>query len=210
MNSNEQNDVRIGVGVSFNCPNDGLTITQTKSRLRKRWVAIFRINKLGGTIEYDGAKPFIPNWLQLLLGLKPLGEVVGVDLKSPKVTDTALTHVAGFSELTRLDLGGTRVTDAGLARLTGLTKLNWLNLGGTQVTDAGLTHLAGLTKLNWLYLHGTQVTDAGLVQLASLTGLEVVSLDSTQMTVQGLTELKKALPTLIRRLEVKEKSSLEL
>ena len=55
------------------------------------------------------------------------GEVVGVDLFGPKVTDASLAHLAGLTELKSLVLSttipglrtSTQVTDAGLAHLTG-------------------------------------------------------------------------------------------
>ena len=129
------------------------------------------------------------------------GEIVGVRLSGPEVTDAGLAHLAGLTALETLFLGVTQVTDAGLAHLAGLTALKDLVISanqwdpiGTQVTDAGLAHLTGLTALEALWLESTEITDVGLAHLAKLTELESLTLTGTQVTDAGVAELQKALP----------------
>ena len=69
------------------------------------------------------------------------GKVVEVNLRKTGVTDGALVHLKGLTELRGLKLIRTQVTDAGLEHLKGLTKLKVLGLGGPQVTDAGVAEL---------------------------------------------------------------------
>ncbi len=45
------------------------------------------------------------------------GEVVGVRLSGPEVTDAGLAHLAGLTALKELDLTRTDVTDVGVAEL---------------------------------------------------------------------------------------------
>ena len=142
------------------------------------------------------------------------GEVVGVDLRgasmSPtgqkllhliglgeqrlSLSDAALVHLKGLTNLQTLNLHGTKITDAGLVHLKGLTKLQTLDLWDTKITDAGLVHLKGLTKLTWLNLPGTKITDAGLIHLQELPRLETLNLLYTKVTDAGIAELKQALP----------------
>ncbi len=59
-----------------------------------------------------------------------------------------------------------RITDAALAHLKGLTNLTYLFIISTPVTDAGLVHLGGLTDLQLLVLSDCkQVTKRGIADL---------------------------------------------
>jgi hypothetical protein len=142
-------------------------------------VAISAIKKLGGTVKLDRNKAAIE-----------------VTLDGIKVTDTALIHLKGMTDLTFLYIGHTSVSDAGLARLKGLTNLQELYLDSNNVTGTGLKHLKGLTKLHNLSLNSTQVTDAGLRDLKGLTSLQTLDLSSTIVTdailkeIKGLTKLR--------------------
>ena len=107
--------------------------------------ATAEIRKLHGKVRYAGKGP-------------DYGPVISVSLALPFVTDAALEHVQGLSQLQSLKLNGTHVTDAGLAHIKGLTKLQTLSLLRTKVTDAGFVHLAGLTQLESLDLGGTRVS----------------------------------------------------
>src|SRR3989304_6984363 len=70
--------------------------------------------------------------------IEKLGGVYGGDKESP---DRPIVGVW---------LRGTQVTDAALEHLKGLTNLQELQLHCPQVTDAGLEHLKGLTSLQRL------------------------------------------------------------
>jgi hypothetical protein len=109
---------------------------------------------------------------------------------NPRITDAALKHIEGLTQLENLDLQRTNVTGAGLERLHRLTRLRWLNLRSTLVSDAGLRHVRGLTTLDVLTLDKTKVTDAGLEHLKPLTELSVLSLANTQVTDAGLQHLR--------------------
>ena len=64
-----------------------------------------------------------------------------------------------------VSIGGANVTEAALEHLKGLTNLKVLWLINTKVTDAGLEHLSGLTNLENLYVIGTKVSDEGVKKL---------------------------------------------
>ncbi len=68
-------------------------------------------------------------------------QVVGVNLSSVRITDTALKLVALLPSLEMLLLNGTDVTDQGLKHLHGLKSLKTLFLRQTKVTDAGVADL---------------------------------------------------------------------
>ena len=147
------------------------------------------------------------------------GEVVGVDLRdasmSPtgqkllhliglgeqrlSLSDAALVHLKGLTNLQTLNLHGTKITDAGLVHLKGLPNLQTLYLYGTQITAAGLVHLKGMTKLRHLGIGGTgrgpfkltnSITNSGLVHLKGLAKLETLDLNGTKITDAGLVNLK--------------------
>ncbi len=168
---------------------------------REQREAAEAIEKLGGSVTYDWesdvsrSEPPGPAWVRNLLGENFFGNVVGVSLENTHVTDAAIEHVKGFSQLQDLDLMDTPVTDAGLEHLKALTQLRMLSLDETRVTDAGLEHLKGLTQLQNLDLAGTLVTNAGLEHLKRLTQLQWLRLDGTRVTDDGVKKLKQVLPT---------------
>jgi hypothetical protein len=103
-------------------------------------------------------------------------QILWLDVSGTQITDTGLTVVEKFPNLTRLHLDRTAITDAGITRLARLSHLEYLNLYGTKITDAGLTSLAGLANLRGLYIWQTGVTPQGIDRLkASLPRLVVYS-----------------------------------
>ena len=135
--------------------------------------ATAEIRKLHGKVKYARTGP-------------DYGPVIGVSLALPFVTDAAMEHVRGLSQLQSLKLNGTHVTDTGLAHIKGLTKLQTLSLLRTKVTDAGLVHLEELTQLEFLDLGGTRVNGEGLAHLKQLSKLKLLYLWDTDVTDAGL------------------------
>ena len=92
-----------------------------------RDAAIAEIEKLGGVYGGDKESPDRP--------------IVGVWLRGTQVTDAALEHLKGLTNLQELQLHCPQVTYAGLEHLKGLTSLQRLVLDRTQVTRAGVSEL---------------------------------------------------------------------
>jgi internalin A len=67
-----------------------------------------------------------------------------------------------FPELKSLELGSPHVTDSGLSHLKPLARLRQLSLEQSAITDASLMDLKVLTSLETLNIKGTKVTDAGV------------------------------------------------
>jgi hypothetical protein len=172
-------------------------------RANKQREAAEAIQKLGGSVTYDGlmvtGEPPGPAWLHALLGKDVLVTLTFVKLDKTTVTDADLEHLKGLSHLRWLSLEDTNITDAGLACLKGLTKLQTLVLSHTKVTDAGLANLKELPDLATLILMNTQITDAGLAHLKGLSQLNTLTLQDTKLTDAGLASLEDCpqLQTLI-------------
>lgn len=88
------------------------------------------------------------------------GQVVMVNLRQSRATDSDLAVVRQFPAVDRLSLPPA-ITDAGLRQLEGLPNLTSLDLQNTQVTDEGLAVLKTMPKLMQLYIHGSRITPAG-------------------------------------------------
>jgi hypothetical protein len=185
--------------------------------------AVAAIEKLGGKITYakDGSAAGIDLRDQKVRSeqLEPIArfpQLKTLVLWGPRITNAAMTHVAGLTELTDLELDNcSTVSDAGLAQLKGLVNLRSINLRRSSLTDEGLTSLAALPKLEQLHLLFTNVSDDGLLKLkdmrqvtlldvrgcayitdkglgnlSDLTNLKTLKLQSSEITDAGLEKLK--------------------
>lgn len=92
-------------------------------------------------------------------------QIAWVDLSGSAVTDSSLTALSGFGNLTRLNLSQTNVDDNSLGYLKVLEHLEYLNLYGTNISNEGLNHLSALRSLESLYVWQTGVTETGVEQL---------------------------------------------
>ena len=71
-------------------------------------------------------------------------------------------------------MAGTKITDTALVHLSGLTNLSrGLALDSCDIDGSGLEHLTGLVKLRTLSLRKTRVTNGALVQLTQLRTLDL-------------------------------------
>lgn len=107
--------------------------------------------------------------------LSPLSsQITWLDLSGAVVSDSSLTAISTFENLTRLHLSQSRIDDNSLQHLKDLEHLEYLNLYGTNISDEGLAHLSGLQRLKSLYVWQTGITKSGVEQLKSqLPNLEV-------------------------------------
>jgi serine/threonine protein kinase/multidrug efflux pump subunit AcrA (membrane-fusion protein) len=152
--------------------------------------AIAEIEKLRGTSEKSAR---LAGWFvtdAALAHLKGLTQLESLTLANSQATNAGLVHVKGLTNLQSLDLTFTKVTDAGVEHIKGLTKLQSLNLHGVGVTDAGLDRLKALTNLQELSLYNTAITDAGLERLQGFTKLKSLDLGANGITGAGLKHLK--------------------
>jgi len=131
------------------------------NRQHKRRVAIAKIEKLGGKVDYlQQWQPYsggTVTWFTKQGGLKSiyvpkvgisawlLGDdassfVMCVEFrKEAMVTDADLTNLLPMSELRILDIGTNTITDAGLVCLESLRNLKWIRFAGdTKLTEDGI------------------------------------------------------------------------
>jgi len=93
-----------------------------------------------------------------------------------EIDNSALAHLAHFTDLQELCLSNTTVSDEGLRLLGGLQGLRRLYIYHTAISDAGLLNLAELTGLKWLTCSGTCITEEGLHRFRqALPGCKAVS-----------------------------------
>ncbi|MDZ7720746.1 MAG: c-type cytochrome domain-containing protein [Balneolaceae bacterium] len=98
--------------------------------------------------------------------LSPLSsQVTWLDLSGAAVSDSSLTVLSSFRNLTRLNLSQTGIDGSSLQHLKGLEHLEYLNLYGTKISDQGLNHLQSLPSLKSLYLWRTNVSLEAIQQL---------------------------------------------
>lgn len=101
-------------------------------------------------------------------------QITWLNLSGAVVSDSSLTALSGFENLTRLNLAQTNIDDGSLQYLKGLEHLEYLNLYGTNITDEGLNHLQSLSSLRSLYLWQTKVNGEAIQKLKnSLTNVDV-------------------------------------
>jgi hypothetical protein len=112
---------------------------------------------------------------QQLMFLTKLSQLESLDLRKTNVDDAALTHLSQLSNLRILKLEyNQKLTDKALEHIAGLTQLSELDLAFVPVTDQSIESLTLLKSLTKLYLYGTLISDEGLRRLPELPELEVL------------------------------------
>ena len=90
--------------------------------------------------------------------LQPLQkQLVWLKLGNTFISDSSLSTLAKFKNITRLQLEHTNISDTGVAQLRSLQNLQYLNLVGTRVTAKGIMLLKELKNLQAIYLYQTGV-----------------------------------------------------
>ncbi|HEX4145033.1 MAG TPA: hypothetical protein VHY91_16120 [Pirellulales bacterium] len=112
-----------------------------------------------------------------------------LSFENSRITDAALPHLAGLSQVKRLYLGPSHMRAVGLHCLTGLPALRHLSLRGLSLADPAYAQLAELQQLESLGLDETPLTDDQLGQVARLTSLRSLWLNGTHLTDDGFCRL---------------------
>lgn len=129
-------------------------------------------------------------------------DIVNLDLRDCKLSDTATPALARFTKLRALRFSGkngnTTITDAGLAPLKSLKSLKVLALDDLWITTDGITAIADLSQLEELYLAATVVDDPSIALIAKYPSLKKLRLSKTSVGDASLESLKacKALEEL--------------
>jgi hypothetical protein len=114
-----------------------------------------------------------------------------------KLTDKALEHIAGLTQLSELDLAFVPVTDQSIESLTQLKSLTKLYLYGTLISDEGLRRLPELPELEILYVgrdEGAEISDASLEILTARKSLKTLGIPGTRFSPEGIQKLRDELP----------------
>jgi mono/diheme cytochrome c family protein len=124
--------------------------------------------------------------MAMLTELSP--QLLMLDLGKCRISESSLTMLSYFTQLTRLSLAGTNVTDNDLSSLTAMNKLRVLNLSATTVTAAGLRVLTSLRNLRTVYLDRTGISPADWPSMPGVRfdsggyRLPVLPSDTTRLT----------------------------
>ncbi len=129
---------------------------------------------------------------QGLEGLRDLGELDYLVIRSGGVTDDDLKHLSSMSKLQRLHLIGATIDGSGFRHLTSLPALENLVLECRGVTDEGIQHIARLTRLKGLYVAGSRLSINGLLALRFASKLERLNIEPAP--AGNPADLKRALP----------------
>lgn len=100
------------------------------------------------------------------------------------------------SQVTWLDLSGTAISDSSMSALSNFRNLTRLNLAQTGIDNGSLQHLQNLEHLEYLNLYGTKLSDEGLTNLSRLRSLQSLYIWQTEVTASGVEQLKNQLPNL--------------
>lgn len=93
--------------------------------------------------------------IKLLLPVKK--QLAWLKLNDIGITDSALSVIGQFTNLTLLQLNNTVITDKGLGLINNLNKLQSISLVGTKVTAKGVMQLQTIKSLQSIYLYQTGV-----------------------------------------------------
>jgi hypothetical protein len=122
-------------------------------------------------------------------GVATLASISGlhvVSFEDSRITDAALPHLTGLTQLERLYLGPSHMRAVGLRCLAGLPALRHLSLRGLSLAGPAYEQLAELSQLESLGLDDTPLADDQLGQIARLTSLRMLWLNGTRVTDAGL------------------------
>ena len=113
-------------------------------------------------------------------------KIVGLDLYQANFSDSWLSKLKKFPEITILQLNGKDVSDQTLAVVSSLKQIRALRLGPIcNVTALGVADLKRLPHLEELRLESLSIGDDGLKSLAEFDSLKSVQLPANA-TVEGL------------------------
>jgi serine/threonine protein kinase/Leucine-rich repeat (LRR) protein len=123
--------------------------------------------------------------------LEGLTNLTYLRLEASPIGDAGLEHIKDLTNLAHLHINTTKVTDAGLASIRGLVNLRELVFSNLpKVTNAGLETLTNLKNVTTIYLANTGVNDTGLASLKNFPQLEILGLNFTAVTDAGLDKLR--------------------
>jgi len=129
----------------------------------------FRISKIAEDLDFlqvgvsQSVDSLTGEDMQLLLPLAQ--QITWLDLNRIKVSDSDLTGLSDFKNMTRLSLQNTHIGDKTLQKISALENLEYLNVYATQITDDGLEYLKNLKNLRSLYLWQTNVSSEAVADL---------------------------------------------
>ena len=129
-------------------------------RLRKKGIVVLPVSQNSNYLmaSFVTLDSVVDNDLAVLEPLQK--QLVWLKLGNTYISDSSLSMLTRFKNLTRLQLDHTKVSDTGLVQLRSLENLQYLNLVGTQVTAKGVMSLKGLKNLQSMYLYQTNVSSA--------------------------------------------------
>lgn len=140
-------------------------------------------------VDLSGSLAVDAEWLSYLGSFRYLRVLKLADCK--KVTDYAVSDLAGMEKLKELDLSRcTKISDAGLRHIVTIESLEKLHLSGTKLTDNGVRLISSLTNLSFLDLGGIPMTNETLQYLQVLTRLEHLDIWGSHITNEGASVLK--------------------
>ncbi|MEX0778793.1 MAG: c-type cytochrome domain-containing protein [Balneolales bacterium] len=99
-------------------------------------------------------------------------------------------------QITWLDLSRSGATDSTLTRLSHFNNLTRLNLAGTPIGDRTIETISMLKNLEYLNVYNTDIGDGGIKQLKTHVNMKSLYLWQTKVSSEGIDDLKANLPEL--------------
>lgn len=117
-------------------------------------------------------------------------------VRSDRISDIGLSHLADRPSLAVVELQSPRITDAGLRNLRQLKALKWLRLDRAHVSGQSLDGLGRFISLEGLSLADAPVTDDDVAMLRHLPTVYRLDLSGTQITDRALEKVARYFPKL--------------
>jgi len=108
-----------------------------------------------------------------------------LEIRGPALSNASLDDLRPLANLIGLDVAGTKVTSAGLPAIGRLKSLRMLDLSFDAIQGRSLAELEGLAQLRFLALTNCRLDDTAVPPLGKLGALRFLQMEGTNLSPVG-------------------------